>query len=562
MRSTLNPMYLPPLCLEVLKDELVRLFAPPPEIGWINSTVSSLPSWEREIVLLHAEGIVGAARCAASLACCGNTQLSELARCLCDRVVDPGYATSVAAAAERDLEGHTVTSASASVHRYVRPHIAALISGIVESTRKASDGATNSPPPTIALSDAEFVHRIPRALLDHLPSTTRFTGTTRYWRTPPCGGTAAEIVQNASCRLLIRDVLPLVLSRAVAAAAAAAEAAEAAEANARPPSDEEDHFERLVREMFPDDPLDLRYDRECSILYSDWDLGMMAEDPRFSLEEVRGVMRRFVDRMERLRVLNAALHAEGLLPSDALLYVAYGDRYLLRNDRDPTPLMLASLEGAPLTLETVVTAAKFEVAFRCPVLLRWTSGGPSIEWQLKKLWIAEVHTVLHRNEEHALFAMRDRMTATVAAIDGDTVPNVSVGEGIGIGSLSDILALPRGSEQAEVFANIHAACCMDVVVSTMCTYSKHTSFFTLLDRVAAATSEYRRANPHAKTYERLKACPTDDVLRLEVARFKQRDNNRQNLFTCPLCESSKKHYSLFSLFSHLVDTHWTPVKSG
>jgi hypothetical protein len=541
-------MYLPPLCLEVLKDELVRLFAPPPEIGRINSTASSLPSYKRDIVLLHAEGIVGAARCAASLACCGNAQLSELARCLCDRVVDPGYATAVtaAAAAERDLEeGHTV--ASASVHRYVRPHIAALISGIVE-------GATNTPPLTIALSDAEFVHRIPRTLLHHLPSTTRFSGTTRYWRVPPCGGTAAEIVQNASCRLLIRDVLPLVLSRAVAAAAAEARhpPSDEEEANAHPSDDDDERcVSALVEDLFPDDPPDLRYDREYTFIYSDWDLGMMVEDTRYGLEVIRGVMRRIVDRMERLRVLNDALHAEGLLPSDASLYVAYGDRYLLREIDEMSPLMLATLKGAPLTLETVVTAAKFEAAFRCPVLLRWTSGG-DIEWQLKNLWIAEVHAVLHRNEEHAFYATMDRMTATVAAIDGDTVPNVSGGEG----TLSDILALPRGSEQAEVFANIHAACCMDAVVSTVRTYPRDTSFFTLLDRVAAAASEYRRTNPHAKTYERLRACPTDDVLRIEVARFSQQQrDNRQFHFTCPLCESSKKHYSVFSLFSHLVDSH-------
>ena len=599
---------MPPLCLEVLKDHLTRLFAPPPDVGRINSRgSSSLSPEETRTVLLHAEGIVGAARCAASLACCGGgVQFSELARCLCDRVVDPGYAATVTendeAAARRDHEERAVASEAlvaiaagdrcklpalrsacrgvdisplsgprkrletalaamgpelserlarppvrpmpSGVCRRVRPVLATLISGLVEA-------AKNDTPSTIALSDASFVHRIPRTVLCHLPSTTPFSSRVLLRSAPAYGthGGAPEhkIVQIASCRLRTDTVLSIALSRA-------------ASAYARPVKGSEDPREgrvsSLVREMFRDDPSELSGDREASFIEADENLERLVDkymDGQISLKRLRATMERSVIEMERWQRLNAALHAEGLLPSDAALYVEHGGAWgeMYNRNRD-------------LSLKTVVTSAKFETAFRCPVLLRRTTCGPGIEWKLKTLWIAEVHAVatspVHPDRQGALCAMRDRMTATVAAIDGDTVPEV----GPGIGTLSDVLMLPRGSEQAEVFANIHAACCMDAAVTSVCPYSAITSFFALLDRVATAASEYRRTTPHAQTYERLRACPTRAAMHLEIARFsRQQHDSGQFAFSCPVCDPSGgtdhwKQFSTFALFSHIVDKHWKP----
>jgi hypothetical protein len=123
-----STMYLPPLCLEVMKNELAKLFAfeAPPQDSEDSedseddssndsegSTDESEVEW-KQWTMAKAAGkeVVAAARCAASLALCGNAQLTELALSLYDRVVDPGCVAAAAAALERDVQERAAASAS------------------------------------------------------------------------------------------------------------------------------------------------------------------------------------------------------------------------------------------------------------------------------------------------------------------------------------------------------------------------------------------------------------------------------------------------------------------
>ena len=96
-------MYIPPECLDVLKEALTRAFEPPPEVAEVIEGTGKLRVHDAR---RHAQTIVEAARCAASLALCGGAQLTELSRHLYDRLIDPGFSTACeaarAAAREKD----------------------------------------------------------------------------------------------------------------------------------------------------------------------------------------------------------------------------------------------------------------------------------------------------------------------------------------------------------------------------------------------------------------------------------------------------------------------------
>ena len=89
-----------------MTDSCLRLWRKH-ESGRIHGKTSEFSAAELEVVRLHGDRLVGAARCAASLALCGNAQTTELAWSLLDRVVDPGFAkanvSARAVAAEADF---------------------------------------------------------------------------------------------------------------------------------------------------------------------------------------------------------------------------------------------------------------------------------------------------------------------------------------------------------------------------------------------------------------------------------------------------------------------------
>jgi hypothetical protein len=507
-------MYLPPLCLDVLKDELTRLFEPTRVMR--KNKDSSLV----ENRLFRAERIVGAARCAASLALCGNAQLSELARCLCDRVVDPGYAS--AADAERDLEERGEHLARLPV----RPHIKALIAGIGRQQRETGSS-------TIALSDAMFVYRLP---FDAIPME--------------------EGVDISSCLRSMRvpegEMINYALEKAVIAAVEWRGRGARALAEARAASARDVCISDLVRELLPDVPPENV--ANCLVMLKESGdpkvataIDRYAAGVQNSLPHVRRTLQAAVAAMERAHALNDALAAAGLLPWDASLYEEY-------------------VEGGnprALTVDRVVASTLFEkVGVDRPVLFANTRFGASIWSALTRLWDQDVHGVVMRSESAAeaatvLSGMRDRLSALVKAIDEDTIPTAP-----DVRTLPDLLKLPRGSKAHLAISTTHVASSLDqsVVYGVLNPpNAPYPSAFALMEKFASVVADFRKEQTRSAVHFGSLSITDMRSVISRIDSLCYHYGNYYSMITCPLCGPRRmKTFGSSGLFTHIILSHWQP----
>jgi hypothetical protein len=618
-------MYIPPECLDVLKEALTRVFEPPPEVAEAIEGTGKLRVHDAR---RHARTIVEAARCAASLAMCGGAQLTELSRHLYDHRVDPGFFTACEAArvaarekdereraeATRTLERLEVAttlcaSPSAALCDFraaakaaglpssgsradlravvdargpamrarlserlgrapdvsglfketacpVRPHLRALVVDLVavgNAGAAAAAAAAEADEPfvanadltqTISLIDAMFLYRLPVRVLQHLPSVTNVRGC------PPI-----SILEKSSSRLWKGYVLSIALSRAVAKA----HAADPSSASG-PFVEEEDrgpafaHFRTpgwekrlrqvdvLVRTLFPDDPPERLGDCKTALAESDHAVASamrhyVASSSLIKHSAVRARLQAAVIEAERRRALNEESFEETF------------EKSLIKM-------------GSGSSNQADANATEFASVLRHPAILTETQVD-----DLKRLWIADVDRTCGRPSQRAcLEQMRDRMDGLVWAIDENTIP---VGHPPDVGTLSDILGIPRGTDLWRRVAIAHVQCSLRLNLAPprgpphpqprgqpQGQPQAEWTAVAMLEQVHEALVAFRRSSPHATTYERLKACSMEGMLS-ELTLFRC---HTLPTCSCPSCPPSSplRFTFTYGLLSHILVEHWKP----
>jgi hypothetical protein len=610
-------MYIPPECLDVLKEALARAFEPPPEVAEAIEGTGKLRVHDAR---RHAHTIVEAARCAASLAMCGGAQLTELSRHLYDRRVDPGFSTAceAARAAAREKEDRERAEATRALERLevattlcaspsatlcdvraavktaglpssgsragllavvdargpamrarlserlgrasdvsdvfketacpVRPHLRALVADLVAVTRAAAAGAAAAAAAgagepfvanadltqTISLMDAMFQYRLPVRVLQHLPSVTHVRGC------PPI-----SVAEMSFSRLWKGYVLSIALSRAVAKA----HAADPSSSGTVVEAEEEDrgpafaHFrtpgwekrlrqvDDLVRTLFPDDPPERLGDCKTALAESD----RMAAD----------AMRHYVASSSLIK--HSAVRTRLQVVA---LRILEAERRRAVNEEKSLSSGSGNLADADAT--------EFALVLRRPAILTETQAV-----DLTRLWIADVHrTCGQPSQRTRLEEMRERMDGLVGAIEANTIP---VGHPPDVGTLSDILGIPRGTDLWRRITIAHVQCSLRLNLAPPqgqpqgAPHPQPQAEWTavaMLEQVHEALVAFRRSSSHATTYERLRACSMEGML-AELTLFRCHTLPTSSCPSCP--PSSPLRFTFtYGLLSHILVEHWKP----
>jgi hypothetical protein len=172
----------------------------------------------------------------------------------------------------------------------------------------------------------------------------------------------------------------------------------------------------VVRQFFPDVPPEMTEDCIQMLMDSDPKVNIAflmcitGQSGFRSLPHIVRVVRKANNTMERRRVLTAALHTEGLLPSDSR-------RLYMDHTKDNGPTVLQ-----------VVTSARFRKYIRCPTVTNQDRPFLSL---LKHLWNADVDKVVVGIPDpttvlRVLTGYRTRMVTLIQDINGSTTASSRV----------------------------------------------------------------------------------------------------------------------------------------
>jgi hypothetical protein len=308
------------------------------------------------------------------------------------------------AALQKRLAREAATASSMVSKCPVSPRMKMMISRVIRSTQGQS-GQPEPPVVTLSLLDAMFLHRIPFEALRGLPCVPRGGGTSDR-PSETLWGHNSSVVDRASRRLRIDHVHRVALSRAV-------------EAHLRPARPSTSHTRKItivVRQFFPDVPPEMTEDCIQMLMDSDPKVNIAflmcitGQSGFRSLPHIVRVVRKANNTMERRRVLTAALHTEGLLPSDSR-------RLYMDHTKDNGPTVLQ-----------VVTSARFRKYIRCPTVTNQDRPFLSL---LKHLWNADVDKVVVGIPDpttvlRVLTGYRTRMVTLIQDINGSTTASSRV----------------------------------------------------------------------------------------------------------------------------------------